>query len=369
MKKAIAVILLAALCCCLPGLSQAEEPEIYTLLSPKGKVLTRYQGQCEKGDEYISGDNQHYRVTQVDEADHTARTELIGSAEMPDVGWLDQVADATPVSAVTRKIALYCTHSDESYIEGDGTQSSEKRGGIYDVAAKFGARLEELGATVERSEETHHPHDAGAYRRSRQTAVKLLKGQPSAIFDLHRDGIPDPEEYAVTIGGEKMSKVRLLVGKSNQNREANLSFAKQIKAVGDKLYPKLIKDIYMGKGTYNQDLAPRSVLLEFGTHTLSKERVLRSTGPMAEVCYKALFGGVTGSAGASDVSGSKSAENVPADQSNKGSGAAVWIILALLLGVGLFAFLSTGGRGGFSKWKDSLGEMTGGFFGGRRRDK
>ena len=69
-----------------------------------------------------------------------------------------------------------------------------------------------------------------------------------------------------------MSKVRLLVGKSNQNKEANLSFAKQIKAVGDKLYPKLIKDIYMGKGTYNQDLAPRSVLLEFGTHTLSKER-------------------------------------------------------------------------------------------------
>ena len=45
------------------------------------------------------------------------------------------------------------------------------------------------------------------------------------------------------------------------------------------------------------------------------------------------------------------------------------VILALLLGVGLFAFLSTGGRGGLGKWKDSLGEMTGGFFGGRRRDK
>ena len=41
MKKAIAVILLAALCCCLPALSRAEEPEIYTLLSPKGKVLTQ----------------------------------------------------------------------------------------------------------------------------------------------------------------------------------------------------------------------------------------------------------------------------------------------------------------------------------------
>ena len=184
----------------------------------------------------------------MDESAHTARTELIGDADMPDVGWLDQVADATPVSAVTRKIALYCTHSDESYIEGDGTQSSEKRGGIYDVAAKFGARLEELGATVERSEETHHPHDAGAYRRSRQTAVKLLKSQPNAIFDLHRDGIPDPEEYAVTIGGEKMSKVRLLVGKSNQNKEANLSFAKQIKAVGDKTVPQAHQGYLYGQG-------------------------------------------------------------------------------------------------------------------------
>ena len=45
------------------------------------------------------------------------------------------------------------------------------------------------------------------------------------------------------------------------------------------------------------------------------------------------------------------------------------ILLALLLGVGLFAFLSTGGRGGLGKWKDSLSEMTGGFFGGRRKDR
>ena len=47
-----------------------------------------------------------------------------------------------------------------------------------------------------------------------------------------------------------MSKVRLLVGKGNQNKDANLSFAKQIKAVADKMYPGLIKDIYMGKGAW-----------------------------------------------------------------------------------------------------------------------
>ena len=80
------------------------------------------------------------------------------------------------------------------------------------MAAAFGDALEERGVSVTLSDATHHPHDAGAYRRSRQTAVELLKDGPSAIFDIHRDGIPDPDEYATTIGNEKMSKVRLLVG-------------------------------------------------------------------------------------------------------------------------------------------------------------
>ncbi|MBQ3014849.1 MAG: stage II sporulation protein P, partial [Clostridia bacterium] len=74
----------------------------------------------------------------------------------------------------------------------------------------------------------------------------LLKGQPNGIFDIHRDGIPDPDEYRTTVGNQEMSMVRLLVGKSNQNKDANMAFAKQIKAIGDKVYPGLIKDIYIG---------------------------------------------------------------------------------------------------------------------------
>ena len=350
----------------LPAYAQEEDltEAIYTLVDASGNTITQIHGHCEVGDEYISGDNQHYRVASVDSETKQAQVEHLGAAEMPALDWLDQT-ESLPVSAVgKRKIALYCTHSDESYIEGDGTESDEERGGIYDIADLFAGKLEKLGATVEVNTETHHPHDAGAYRRSRQTAMALIKTGPNAIFDLHRDGIPDPEEYAVTIGDKPMSKVRLLVGKSNQNKEANLAFAKQIKAVGDKVYPGLIKDIYMGKGTYNQDLAPRSVLLEFGTHTLPKDRVEASTGPMAEVVYKTLFGGVIGSAGASDASSSKKTEEVkPATESNEGSGAIVWLILALVVGLCIFAFLSAGRGGGMDKWKHSFSEMTGGLIG------
>ncbi len=367
MKKAIAFLLslcvVSFTCCALA----AGGEDVYLIHTEDGEYLTRILGECEAGDEYISGDNRHFRISTVDEATKTATAVYLGTAELPDVSWLT-AEDAAEVSAVGKRlVALYCTHSDESYIEGDGTESDEETGGIYDIAELFSGKLESLGATVVLNRETHHPHDAGAYRRSRQTALSLLKQQPNAIFDLHRDGIPDPDEYAVSIGGKAMSKVRLLVGKSNQNKDANMSFAKQIKAVADKMYPGLIKDIYMGKGTYNQDLAPRSVLLEFGTHTLPKERVKASTGPMAEVVYRTLFGGVVGSAGARDAGSSRTQpEEKPATKSNEGSGAAVWIVLALVLGLGVFAFLSAG-RGGMDKWKRSFSEMTGGLVGKKPR--
>lgn len=374
MKKAVWILMLLLLL--TPSVRAAEETDVYTLLDAQGHVVTRFCGECEAGDEYISGDNGHYLVTEIHPENQTATVEYLGEADMPDVSWLD-MASSQPVSAVgSRKIALYCTHSDESYIEGDGTESMEGRGGIYGVAGQFGQELEKLGASVEISEETHLPHDAGAYRRSRSTAVSLLKGQPNAIFDIHRDGIPDPDEYATRVGNKDMSKVRLLVGKSNQNKDANLSFAKQIKAVGDQIYPGLIKDIYMGKGTYNQDLAPRSVLLEFGTHTLEKERVLASAQPMSEVVYKALFGGISGSAGASDVSRRSSgaeteqaADPQPAVEDNTGSSWALWLVVGLVVVIGIFAFLSTGGKGGVSKFGRSFSEMTGGLFGKKPKSR
>ena len=71
-----------------------------------------------------------------------------------------------------------------------------------------------------------------------------------------------------------------------------------MKAVADKQYPGLVKDIFIGKGTYNQDLAPHAILLEFGTHTISKERVLNSADMMAKVVSNTLYGPQTGSASA-----------------------------------------------------------------------
>ena len=126
---------LAALALCLIALPATAEEDVYTLLDENGTALTQYLGECEAGDEYISGDNLHYRVISVDPQAKTAQLELLGDADMPDVSWLEMEQSLAVSATNNRKIALYCTHSDESYIEGDGTESDEERGGIYDVAA------------------------------------------------------------------------------------------------------------------------------------------------------------------------------------------------------------------------------------------
>ena len=128
---------LAALALCLIALPATAEEDVYTLLDENGTALTQYLGECEAGDEYISGDNLHYRVVSVDPQAKTAQLELLGDADMPDVSWLEMEQSLAVSATNNRKIALYCTHSDESYIEGDGTESDEERGGIYDVAAAF----------------------------------------------------------------------------------------------------------------------------------------------------------------------------------------------------------------------------------------
>lgn len=356
---------------------EAGRYDVWQLRTAEGTILTQICEEPEAGDQYISADNRLYEIVSV--SDGTAVAEYRETVTLPAVDWLDADA-ALPVTALTRRIALYCTHSDESYEPTDGYYSTDMRGSIYEVAAALAEGLEARGAQTAVADTLHHPHDAGAYRRSRQTAVQLLTAMPDCLLDIHRDGIPDPDSYAVTIGGEAVSKVRLLVGRGNQNMAVNKEFALLVKAVADRVYPGLIKDIYMGRGVYNQDLWPKSLLLECGTYTLEKERVLRSMDMMAEVLDRALYGGLLGSAGsASDVGSAP--ENAPGGvtmgepdlpvqedaAADRGVGSGLlWVGAVLAVGLVGYGVLSAGSlRGGMRKAGRNLSEMTGGLIGSK----
>ena len=359
--------------CFIPGAlaeNWADDSTVFTVDDRTGKRIFTICGAICEGDEYISTDNTLYRITSI--SGETAVAERIGAETMPDTGAAQAVfANLSSVPAAAKNtdeskklIAMYVTHSDESYVPSDGTESIEGQGGIYDVAREFRDALQNLGIDVILDESTHLPHDSGAYRRSRKTAERLIKMMPDAIIDIHRDGIPDADEYKVNLNGENASQVRLFVGRANQNSAVNREFAKEIKAIADKQYPGLIKDIFIGKGTYNQDLSPNAILLEFGTHTISKERVLNSVDKMASVVSTSLYGTQTGSA--------KSEESAKAAKTeSKGAYKGIGCMIALvIIGAAVFAFMQTGsGKGMKDKIGRGMSEITGGMLGRKPKDQ
>lgn len=373
----------ALLWLCLPllllGGALAQEGEtVYALVDGNGELLTHIAADVEAGDEYIDQGNRLFKVVSVDEASLTATVELAGEEPM-----LSLTALEIGRTAQTKSVGIYVTHSDEAYEDGDGASSIDSGWtGIHDVAWALGESLEEMGVEVLFDPSVHLPHDAGAYRRSRATAVELLKQGPSALIDVHRDGIPDASEYTAEVDGEEMTQVRLLVGRSNPNSAANREFAKKLKAAADSEYPGLIKDIFIGKGNYNQELMPQSILLEFGTHTSNKEEVLRSTELMADVLHTVLFG--TGGSGAATQNPSQSGqgdeaqgENVTgtpqgAQQEDGGSGVATgiaWIVGIAVLGAIAFAVISSGSLKAVpERLKRFSSELTGGVVGKKPED-
>ena len=135
----------------------------------------------------------------------------------------------------------------------------------------------------------HLPHNSGAYTRSQVTASALLDSGAQAIFDLHRDSTKR-SEYLTKVDGKQMSSVRMVVGRSSANFEENKNFAYMIKAYADEVYPGLIKDIYIGKGNYNQQLTTRAMLFEMGCENIEKALVLKTTPYLAKVVDVVLYG-------------------------------------------------------------------------------
>jgi len=361
MKAAAAAVAVMLVACFCPAALAMENDDggVYTMVDASGAIITMRGGRMYEGDEYISGDNHLYRITAVDDVSRTATAEFVGESAADEAAlevFYALAEKEAPTDGEKRLICMYSTHSDECYVPSDGKSSKWEDAGIYDVGNSLKAELEKLGIEVIYSEETFLPHDADAYTRSRSTAEALLKKGPDALLDIHRDAIP-AEQYETTVKGDDISKVRLFVGRSNQNAAANKAFAREIKRVADEKYPGLIKDIYIGKGNYNQELYPQALLLEMGTHEIEKEKVIGATEYMARVLDDVLYGP------------SAKAESGKAEKRSGASRGIAWAIGLVILAAVVYALLSTGSLKGMAdKLRRSASEVSGGLF-GRKKDK
>lgn len=343
------------------------EPGQYsTIRDKKGNVIDKLSRQVYVGDEIITADNMHYRVEKVQELSATAvflGKEDIAREETEDMGGRPAIGGVGDTLAVQNQqpennlIVVYHTHSDESYIPTDGTESQAGEGGIFKVGSVFSEKLRSLGVEVIHDLRSHEPHDSSAYLRSRRTATKLLSKNPAAIIDVHRDGVPDPDFYTEEISNVPVSNIRLVVGRQNQNMQANFDFAKRLKGYMDQKYPGLVKGIYMAKGNYNQDLSPRSILIEAGTHTISRERAERGIALFAESLPPVL--GITANP---TPSRSEGPAGTSADVAST-----LFVIVALVLGTAIYLVISTGSiEAAVQKLKEFVTVEWANFFGKRR---
>ena len=363
------------LCCAMD-----DDVEYYTIYNQETKDVLFMKGDLvHVSDEYISTDNKLFVVESVNEKDKTGEARFIEDVKMP-VFNISKKSEMESVSASEQKrVGLYHTHNDECYNYADGTDSVYGKGGIHDVGAELKQNFEKLGIEVFYNQSLHLPHDSGAYSRSMATAKELLRNNIAGLFDVHRDATPR-SEYITTVDGEVMSKVRMVIGSANANSSVNKEFALTIKAYADEVYPGLIKDIYIGKGNYNQQLFDRAMLFEFGTNLIEKEYVLKSCEPLAKTLDVVLFGTQNASAESLkdiDVNASNGETletgltGIVSEGKNTAAGlSSLWVVLISIGAVGIvFALVLIISPKARHSTKRFFSELTAGIFKSKNKSK
>lgn len=343
MKRLLAVLALVLLTSLLPAaaepgleeffdrisLDARDDGGVYTISDEEGNVLMRTARHVHVGDRWQGMDNRCWQVVSVDGDDAAARP-IAGDRSMllwPQRLFRSLFFPTEPVQQqekAEKRIGVYSTHGAEAYVDADGADSVPEGGGIIDVAEALKDGLAGDGVAAIQSKETHVPHDANAYKRSRDTVQELLSDGVDAVIDVHRDAIA-AEEYIE----DDMVQIQLVVGRQNQNQAANQEFAEKLKAVADEQYPGLVKGIFAAKGNYNQDMSPRSLLIEVGTHENDKAGAEESVRKFADVLTIVLYGSAD------------AAEQTPQAAATASKGA-VWrtvLWLLVIVGVGGAAYL------------------------------
>lgn len=269
-------------------LSDEDINNIYTVTLFDGTFLFE-RSNVIVGDIYVDNQFDEYIVVSVNENEKTAKAKFNQRLSPPKVSF--NLVNPSPIDTLNKKIAMYSTHNDESYVTGDGYDSVYGKGGIHDVANKLKNEFKLKGIDTTYDETLHIPHDTYAYSRSSSTAKKLIEQNPNAIFDIHRDGA-SRKTYVSTYNGQEVCKIRMVIGKSNANYKVNQEFALYLMSVAKEIHPWLFLDIYFGQGHYNQALSSKAILFEMGSHLVEKSLVLKSVEPLAEVINIALFGTV-----------------------------------------------------------------------------
>ena len=199
-------------------------------------------------------------------------------------------------------ILIYHTHSQEAFSNSEAGKEEDSIVGAGEILASY---LESYGYEV-----LHHKgkYDVEkrdyAYSNALPEIEKLLKENPQiqVVIDLHRDAVAEETKLVTEIQGKQVAKVMFFngLGRSKDTGEIsylknpylkeNLAFSFQMKLACDEYYPGFARSIYLRAYRYNMHLCPKTLLIELGAQTNTKEEIKEALLPLAHVLDLVLSG-------------------------------------------------------------------------------
>ncbi len=198
------------------------------------------------------------------------------------------------------KVLIFHTHANELYAD-----SSCKAEGVCGAGEYLKQLLEEkYGVDVIHVTEDFDKIDGklqrnGAYERMEPYIKKILAENPSIelAIDLHRDGVSENLRLVKDINGKKYAKIMFFNGlcQKNQNGQAvsvglenpylkqNLALSLKMQLALDKAYPGLSRKIYLNAYRYSLHMTGKSMLVELGAQTNTREEINNSIEILAEL--------------------------------------------------------------------------------------
>lgn len=189
------------------------------------------------------------------------------------------------------QILIYHTHGQEGFVDSVEGDASTKIIGVGEYLAlllreRYGYNVihltdsfDYINGVLDRSK---------AYDYAYTKIAQVLADNPSieVVLDIHRDGVNENLHLVTDVNGKQTAQIMFFNGMSrlaatgeidylhNPNRSDNLAMSLQMKVKAMEYFPGFTRRNYVNAYEYNQQVRPKSMLIEVGaqTNTLQEEK-------------------------------------------------------------------------------------------------
>ena len=135
---------------------------------------------------------------------------------------------------------------------------------------------------------------------------RVLQDNPTieVVIDMHRDGVRSDVHLVEEVGGKQCAKIMFFNGLCRLNEDGkledltslpntylkdNLALSFNMQLMANSMYPNFTRKVYLNAYRYSLHMAPKSLLIEVGAQTNTKEEILNSMEPLADILARVLL--------------------------------------------------------------------------------